>query len=80
MEIKDCSKQSFKNRGKLEVSTNAGCFYCCRIYPATEIREWTDDGTTPLCPSCGIDSVLGDVQTELTKSILAQMHDYAFEG
>jgi hypothetical protein len=24
------------------------------------IKEWTDDSQTALCPTCGIDSVIGD--------------------
>jgi len=38
-----------------------GCFYCLRTYPATEVVDWIDDGETPLCPHCGIDSVMLEV-------------------
>jgi hypothetical protein len=37
---------------------SAACFYCLECYPATEVEEWWDDGTTAVCPRCGIDSVL----------------------
>jgi hypothetical protein len=47
------------NRPKIERSTICGCFYCCAIFPATEISTWADQGLTPLCPECSIDSVLG---------------------
>lgn len=34
--------------------------WCCfvRFYP-DEITEWCDEGTCAICPSCGIDTVLG---------------------
>lgn len=35
-----------------------GCYYCLRKFNPEDIREYIDDGTTPLCPYCGIDSVI----------------------
>lgn len=35
-----------------------GCFHCLEVYEATDVIDWIDDGETPLCPRCGMDSVM----------------------
>ena len=42
-----------------------GCFHCLRTFEATSVIDWIDDGETPLCPFCGVDSVMLEV-TDLT--------------
>ena len=37
-----------------------GCFSCIDIFEFKDIEEWTDQGQTALCPSCGTDAVIGD--------------------
>lgn len=46
------------NRKELEKSSKCGCFYCLKIYDSKEIVNWTDGGSTAVCPYCGVDSVL----------------------
>ncbi len=71
---------SFKTRSEIEKSTNAGCFYCTKIFPVGKIKEWADDGLTPICPYCGIDSVLGDAQgVILSKEYLEDRRKESFE-
>lgn len=56
-------KHSSRHRPEVEASRDCGCFYCGRIFPASDIMRWLDEprgGQTAFCPSCGIDSVLGD--------------------
>ncbi len=43
-------------------ASKCGCFYCLSTFPGAEIREWIDEGTTALCPKCGIDSVLSECE------------------
>ena len=57
MDYKNFVNISFKNRKLLEQSQLCGCYYCCKIYPTSKIKEWTDRGETAICP-CGIDSVV----------------------
>jgi hypothetical protein len=52
-------KHSGGHRQEVERSDVCGCFYCGKTYPPAEIRNWTDEGNTALCPCCGIDSVIG---------------------
>ena len=59
-------------------SAQCGCFYCCRIFPASEIKEWVSSASRPLCPYCGIDSVLPDSLVELTDELLRDMYEFWF--
>ena len=52
-------RHSTFHRQQLFESDVCGCFCCSRIFPATSIWEWIDHDQTALCPSCGIDSVIG---------------------
>lgn len=51
---------SFGSRPFLANSRRAGCFCCLAQFRAAEIVEFTDSGGTPLCPKCGVDSVIVD--------------------
>ncbi|WP_439500031.1 cytoplasmic protein [Bosea sp. (in: a-proteobacteria)] len=48
-------------RHRIEVSQSevCGCFYCAEIIDPAEIRQWTDNNQTAICPRCGIDSLIG---------------------
>ena len=35
-----------------------GCYSCERLFTFQEITDWWDEGTTPVCPFCGSDSVV----------------------
>lgn len=50
------------NREEIIRSNECGCYYCERIYNASEIEEWLerDAKQTAICPYCGQPFVLGD--------------------
>lgn len=52
---------AMKNKKLIQQSNNAGCFKCLKIFPTNEVKDYTDNGETVLCPYCGIDSVVGDM-------------------
>lgn len=86
-QLQSLARWNKEHKKLLENSTNAGCYYCCEIYPASEIKEWVRSyrrkGEKPdcaLCPKCGIDSVLPDVKVTLTLDILKAMHLYWFDS
>ena len=59
-------------------STKCGCFYCGKIFEASEVIEWVIDrnGDTALCPYCMIDSVLPDsAGYPLSEEFLVRMRD-----
>ncbi len=55
-----------------------GCFYCKKVYKSIEIKEWTDDEETAICPKCGIDSVLSSQLPIDKREFLAAMNNYYF--
>ena len=83
-DVRDAHTHSANHRVEIESSRFCGCFYCLSIYPPTTIVEWTDQneagiGQTAICPSCGIDSVIGDESKyPMTKEFLLEMKRYWF--
>jgi len=72
---------SIWNRPDIEASKMAGCFGCLKAFPANEVVDWCDeDGTTALCPYCGIDSVMPDavIANAAIPDLLEKMHDHWF--
>lgn len=57
--MKEAHKHSIRHHGELNDSEVCGCFYCLDVFDYETIEDWVDDGDTALCPSCGIDSVIG---------------------
>ena len=53
--LKAAHRHCSHHREEIGRSTSVGCFYCLGGYPAAAIVEWTDDGDTAICPTCGID-------------------------
>jgi hypothetical protein len=71
------------NRAELAASEACGCFYCLSIFEPREVCEWVDvcggEGTTALCPRCGIDAVIGSTSGfPITRPFLEEMHQYWF--
>lgn len=72
-------KASFENEKQILVSVMVGCFYCKRVFPATDITEedyiLDKNAKTAECPHCGIDSVIGDASgIELSADFLEAMN------
>ena len=58
-----------RNRGTL--TGRCGCFHCLSTFVADCVTDWVDDGTTALCPVCGIDAVLPGIGADV--AVLEQM-------
>ncbi|HYE26125.1 MAG TPA: hypothetical protein VEG32_13100 [Clostridia bacterium] len=39
-------------------SMRCGCYSCQRVFTFKDIAEFWDEGATPVCPFCGVDSVV----------------------
>ncbi len=72
IEITDAATMAFKNKTKLP--KECSCYHCLKSFKLEEIKEWTDQGKTALCPSCLIDSVIPKQESDL----LAKIHNYWF--
>lgn len=66
------------NKQDLMKSDKAGCYYCRKIYPASEVKEFIEGEDTALCPKCGIDSVLPDSVYDLSIEKLRELHQFWF--
>jgi len=76
-EIKNLSKYSKKNKNYLKESKKCGCYFCLNIFEPKNIKEWTDNGETAICPFCHVDSVIDDSQN-LNKEFLEEASKYWF--
>jgi hypothetical protein len=74
-------KHSIHHIDEIARSELCGCFYCERLFPPSEIKEWIDAADTARCPHCGIDSVLGSAAGfPLTEEFLEAMNRHWFGG
>lgn len=72
-------RTSSNHREILSESEQCGCFFCLNIFVYQSIDEWWDDETTAVCPSCGIDSVIGSASGfPMTQEFLKAMQAYYF--
>jgi hypothetical protein len=73
--MSDAHKHSSKHRGEVEASGRCACFFCFKTFPPTLIKTWVDGNQTALCPSCGVDSVIGSGSSHrLDDAFLRKMH------
>ena len=75
---------SLYNEPSIKKSNMCGCFYCNRVFPASEVDETTieprGNPETALCPYCLIDSVLADADwKDLSAEFLEKMRLLFFE-
>lgn len=72
-------KHAIYNREKVEKTDLCGCFYCKRTFSPQEIKEWTDDEKTAICPYCNVDAVIcNDSHYAFTQEDLEILHQYYF--
>lgn len=77
--LDDARLHASKHRAEIEGSGRCGCFFCFRTFPPSLIKAWTDSNQTALCPSCGVDSVLGSGSSHrLDEGFLRKMHLHCF--
>jgi hypothetical protein len=73
---------SMNNKFILESAGLCGCFYCCTIFPYSNINEWVNDtlDQTALCPNCYLDTVIPkNEEYPLTTDFLHFMHQRWFD-
>ena len=80
--FKEIHKSSSCSRQKILPGEKCGCFNCARIFAAEEISWWEDEERTPICPFCGIDSVINKNACghEVTMELLFLMSNIYFFG
>lgn len=80
MDVTEAHLHCGNHRAEIEASSACGCFYCLETYPPAAIEEWTDRGTTAICPKCGIDAVIGSSSgVPLSEDFLGLMRSRWFD-
>ena len=73
-QLREAHNHSAHNNDEIARSQQCGCFSCCKVYGASEVVDYVDNGETAVCPHCGIDSVIGDASgIDLTPQFLNAM-------
>ena len=79
-ELKAHHNRCNDNRDDLKIHERAGCFFCLKIFPASEVIHFVGDGYTAHCPKCGIDSVIvDDGVNEFSPELLSALQYEYFE-
>lgn len=77
-ELKAAHKCSIYNQQQVLASKLCGCFYCERIFNASEVDNFLEEnkgGKTAWCPYCDTDAVIGDASGfPVTKEFLSAMN------
>lgn len=77
--IKKAAIMSLNNRTQVVKSNKCGCYYCCSIFNAEDVIFFVDEGTTALCPKCGVDAVIPDsIIVDLNYMLLEELKKYWF--
>lgn len=51
-------RSAYLNAEILKTHILCGCYMCCTSLKTREIKEYTDEGRTALCPVCGLDTIV----------------------
>lgn len=74
-------KLAINNKSVLENSKTVGCYCCCKIFDAKEVKNFTDNGQTGVCPFCLGDCLIGDsCGIAIEESYLKKAKAFWFEG
>ena len=81
MKVGELPFMAFRNRRMVEQSGTAGCFKCGKVFPSSEVKDYTDAGQTCCCPSCGHDCVVSEsCGYELTEESLKRASEHIFSS
>jgi hypothetical protein len=82
--VREAHNHCSSHLAEINASDLCGCFYCCSVFPPSEIVDWCDAdvfeiGQTALCPRCGVDAVIGSSSgIPITLQFLQTMRSYWF--
>ena len=74
--LKQLHDLSFKSRELIELENGGSCFDCFSYVAFAEIKTWTDDGQTAICPHCYVDSILPG---KWKPAVIQAMYDHYFD-
>jgi len=77
--IKKAPRLAFNNKKEITSSKRAGCYHCLELFETKEIKEYTDNDKTAICPKCNTDTVLAETVFDLEKGNLEKAKKYWFK-
>lgn len=78
-QLKRLHAYSSHNKSLIDTSQKCYCFYCKTVMDSREIKKYTDDGQTAICPECGMDSIIPDsIGETIDETVISEMNDYWF--
>jgi hypothetical protein len=77
MNVENAPKASINNRAAVEVATVSCCYFCFTTLRPSQVRAFTDEGKTVLCPHCDVDAVLPGYHS---LAQLEELHERWFTG
>lgn len=79
MDINSVVSAAMKNRKHLEGTEKAGCYHCLSVFDTKDIKSYTDNGETALCPQCNVDCVIPSSSSNpITVGFLEKARNYWF--
>lgn len=83
MDVIAAHKFSSNHLKSILKSKTCGCFHCLQTFSPSEIKDWCDKdkngvGQTAICPKCGVDSLIGDIDLSFNKQFLEEMRKHWF--
>jgi len=72
-------EETFNHYEEIMASRFVGCIYCLMIYAPKSVVEWTDEGTTAICPICGVDAVIPMSLERVNSEFLKDMRKHWFD-
>jgi hypothetical protein len=83
IDVIEAHRHASFHRYEILESQTCGCFYCLAVFLPQFIQDWIhkqdDLGQTALCPTCGVDSVIGSKSGyPLTPAFLQKMRQHWF--
>lgn len=60
---------AFKNKHSISQTKTVGCYHCLSVFESSEIKNYTDQGETVLCPHCDTDTVVPTASVSQLKKI-----------
>lgn len=74
MKLSTSHAASAHHRAQVLRSSRCGCFHCLSIFEPSAITHWVDEGTTAVCPVCGVNAVIGsDSGSLITRELLEEL-------
>ena len=71
---------AMKNKAAVQQQKEVACYYCQKIFDTQEIKEWTDNDQTAICPFCEADTIVPNApEYKLNESALKQAHQFWFK-